>query len=158
LSPESDLLTRDSATTTSDPPKVVVGVDGSESSLRALRWAAGQAALMGLPLEVVTAWTFPDHPAPLDVPVRVDNLDSLIDQALVELDDIVDGAIPTNQREHVCTRVIRGDAAHVLLQEAEGAALLVVGTRGRREIERLLLGSVSDRCVKQSHCPVTVVP
>ena len=152
-------MSRDSeATTTSEPPKVVVGVDGSESSLRALRWAAGQAALMGLPLEVVTAWTFPEHPAPLDVPVRVENLDSLLDQALVKLDAIVDGTIPADQRARVCARVIRGDATHVLLHEAEGAALLVVGTRGRREIERLLLGSVSDRCLRQSHCPVTVVP
>jgi nucleotide-binding universal stress UspA family protein len=138
--------------------KVVVGVDGSESSLRALCWAADQATLMGLPLEVVTAWTFPEHPAPLDVPVRADRLDSLIDDARVKLDQVVDGTVPANQRPHVCTRVVRGDAAHVLLREAEGAALLVVGTRGRREMERLLLGSVSDRCVKQSRCPVTVVP
>jgi nucleotide-binding universal stress UspA family protein len=152
-------MSRDAeGTTTSEPPKVVVGVDGSESSLRALRWAADQAALMSLPLEVVTAWTFPEHPAPLDVPVHVENLDSLIDQALVKLEAIVDGTIPAEQRAHVCARVIRGDATHVLLDEAEGAALLVVGTRGRREIQRLLLGSVSDRCIKQSRCPVTVVP
>lgn len=149
----------DSGTTT--PPeqtKVVVGVDGSESSLRALRWAADQATLTGTPLEVVTAWTFPEHPAPLDVPVHIENLDSLIDEARRKLDEIIDRVIPADQRARVCARVIRGDAARILLHEAEGAALLVVGTRGRREMERILLGSVSDRCVKQSHCPVTVVP
>lgn len=145
------------ASGSSERSKVVVGVDGSEPSLRALRWAADQAALMGIPLEVVTAWTFPEHPAPLDVPVHIENLDSL-DAASRKLDEIVHGAIPADQRASVCTRVVRGDAAHVLLHEAEGAALLVVGTRGRREMERLLLGSVSDRCIKQSHCPVTVVP
>lgn len=141
-----------------EPAKVVVGIDGSEPSLRALRWASDQATLMGIPLEVVTAWTFPEHPAPLDVPVHIENLDSLIDAASRKLDEIVRGAIPADQRARVCTRVIRGDAAHVLLHEAEGAALLVVGTRGRREMERILLGSVSDRCIKQSQCPVTVVP
>lgn len=146
------------AGTTSEEPKVVVGVDGSEPSLRALRWAAHQAALTGIPLEVVTAWTFPEHPAPLDVPVHIDNLDSLIDAARVKLDEIVERVIPAHERGHVCTRVVRGDAADVLLREAERASLLVVGTRGRREMERLLLGSVSDHCVKQSHCPVTVVP
>jgi nucleotide-binding universal stress UspA family protein len=152
-------MSRDAeAGTTSDGPKVVVGVDGSESSLRALRWAADQATLMGIPLEVVTAWTFPERPAPLDVPIHIENLDSLIDEAQAQLDEIVDDAIPASRREHVRTRVIRGDAPQVLLHEAEGATLLVVGTRGRRELERLLLGSVSDRCVRQSHCPVTVVP
>ena len=138
--------------------KVVVGVDGSASSLRALRWAADQARLMGSPLEVITAWTFPDHPAPLDVPVHLENLDHLIDEARSKLDHIIDDVIPASQRARVSARVIKGDAARVLLDEAEGAALLVVGTRGRREMERLLLGSVSDRCVKQSRCPVTVVP
>jgi nucleotide-binding universal stress UspA family protein len=138
--------------------KVVVGVDGSASSLRALWWAADMASLMGSPLEVVTAWTFPDHPAPLDVPVHIENLDHLIDEARSKLDRIIDDVIPPSQRAHVSAKVIKGDAARVLLDEAEGAALLVVGTRGRREMERLLLGSVSDRCVKQSHCPVTVVP
>jgi nucleotide-binding universal stress UspA family protein len=113
---------------------------------------------MGIPLEVVAAWTFPEHPAPLDVPVHVDNLDSIMTDADVKLNQIVAATIPPDKRQHVCARVIRGDAAHVLLQEAEGAALLVVGTRGRRGMDRLLLGSVSDRCVKQAHCPVTVVP
>jgi nucleotide-binding universal stress UspA family protein len=113
---------------------------------------------MGIPLEVVAAWTFPEHPAPLDVPVRIDNLDSVIDDARVKLDHIITTTIPANQRKDVHAKVIRGEATHVLMHEAETAALLVVGTRGRREMDRLLLGSVSDRCVKQSHCPVTVVP
>ena len=139
-------------------PVVVVGVDGSAPSLRALRWAAAQATLMGIPLDVVTAWTFPEHPAPLDVPVHIENLDHLVDEARTKLNQIIHEVVPANQRAHVSAKVIRGDAAHVLLEEAEGAALLVIGTRGRRDMERLLLGSVSDRCIKQSPCPVTVVP
>ena len=159
MNPEGDLEGRSSgATATAERPKIVVGVDGSASSLRALRWAVDQAALTGLPLEVVTAWTFPEHPAPLDVPVHLENLDTLIDEARLKLEHIVDDAVTPSQRDQVEARVVRGDAAHVLLVEAEGAALLVIGTRGRRELERILLGSVSDQCVKQSHCPVTVVP
>ena len=47
--------------------RVTVGVDGSESSIRALQWAARQAHWMGATLEVVTAWTFPEGPAPLGI-------------------------------------------------------------------------------------------
>jgi len=144
--------------TAAERQKVVVGVDGSESSLRALRWAARHADRVGAPLEVVTAWTFPEHPAPLDVPIQLQNLDDLMDEARAKLDEIVADAVPPGQRGSVSTRVIRGNAGQVLLAEAESASLLVVGTRGRGEMERLVLGSVSDRCVRHSSVPVTVVP
>ena len=51
--------------------RIVVGVDGSEPSIRALQWAARQAEWSGATLEVLTAWTFPEHPAPLGIVVRV---------------------------------------------------------------------------------------
>jgi nucleotide-binding universal stress UspA family protein len=138
--------------------KVVVGVDGSEPSLRALRWAARQATWTAAPLEVVTAWTFPDQPAPLDVPVHVENLDRLVEEAQVKLDQIVADEVPTQQRKRTNAKVVRGNAVQVLLDEASDAALLVVGSSGRGAVQKFLLGSVSERCIRRQPCPVTVVP
>ncbi len=138
-------------------PRVVVGVDGSESSLEALRWAARQASWMGLPLEVVTAWTFPEHPAPLGLVPEVPWPNELIAQARARLDQIVCDVVPEDQRRLVRAKVVRGAAAQVLLAEAQSAALLVVGSRGRSAFEEFLLGSVSERCVRHAQCPVVVI-
>ena len=136
---------------------VVVGVDGSESSLRALVWAARQATWMGAPLEVVTAWDFPEHPTPLGVVPEVPWQEELMAQAQVKLEEIVRTWVPAGRPEEVRTVVIRGSAAHVLLDASSRAALLVVGREGRGGIEELLLGSVSERCVRHAPCPVVVV-
>jgi nucleotide-binding universal stress UspA family protein len=135
---------------------VVVGVDGSEQSLRALRWAHRQASLMGAPLDVVTAWTFPETPAPLGIPVHVPYQEQLVAQAHTRLDEIVAEVLP--ERRQVRTRVLPGGAAAVLLAEARSASLLVVGTRGEGFFDHLLIGSVSERCVRHAPCPVVVVP
>ncbi|GAA4990113.1 hypothetical protein GCM10025734_16780 [Kitasatospora paranensis] len=54
-------------------------------------------------------------------------------------------------------RLVRGNAADVLLAAAEGADLLVVGSRGRGTFARALLGSVSQRCAMHAPCPVVIV-
>jgi nucleotide-binding universal stress UspA family protein len=137
--------------------RVVVGVDGSEPSLRALHWASRQAAWMGVPLEVVTAWAFPEHAAPLGIVAHVPWQEDLMEEARVKLDEIVATTLPDEGREHVEAKVIRGGAAQVLLEEAEGADLLVVGSKGRGAFSELVLGSVSERCVRHATCPVVVV-
>jgi nucleotide-binding universal stress UspA family protein len=137
--------------------KIVVGVDGSETSLRALRWAARQAGWTGGTLEVVTAWTFPEQPAPLGIVAHVPWQEDLMAEARDELDRLVGEAVPEGERDHVHTKVVRGGAADVLLAEADEAELLVVGSRGRGAFEGLLLGSVSERCVHHARCPVVVV-
>lgn len=139
------------------PGPVVVGVDGSEPSLRALRWAAHQAAVAGSTLDVVTAWTFPEHAAPLGVVPKVPWPEELLAQAQEALDRLLDEVLPDRDKDRVHAKVIRGPAAPVLLDAARDAALLVVGTRGRSEFEELLLGSVSDNCVRHAGCPVVVV-
>lgn len=137
---------------------VVVGVDGSAPSLRALQWAARQASWMHVPLEVVTAWTFPESPAPLDIEIKLPPIqEELLVQARGELDEIVRGVVPPSEQTVVHTKVIKGSAAHVLLAEAQGGALLVVGRRGCGLFEHALTGSVSERCVRHALCPVTVV-
>lgn len=138
--------------------KVVVGVDGSEPSLRALRWAARQATWTAAPLEVVTAWTFPEQRAPLDVAVHVENLDRLVDEAQAKLEQIVADEVPAQQRKRTGVKVVRGNAVRVLLDEASDAALLVVGSSGHGAVQEFFLGSVSERCIRHQECPVTVIP
>lgn len=138
--------------------RVVVGVDGSESSLHALRWAARQATLMGVPLQVVTAWDFPERPAPLGIVAEVPWQDALMDEARSKLDEIVTATLADEpQPAHVGAEVIRGAPAQVLLDEVREGDLLVVGNRGRRALAEFLLGSVSERCVRHASCPVAVI-
>jgi nucleotide-binding universal stress UspA family protein len=137
--------------------RVVVGVDGSESSLRALRWAARNAELTGSVLEVTTAWTFPEHAAPLGLVVRVPWQEELMAQAREALDAIIERELPGCDRARVRGQVIRGSAAAVLLEASRDADLLVVGNRGRGAFAEVLLGSVSEHCVRHGLCPVVVV-
>ena len=141
------------------PPitRIVVGVDGSEPSVRALQWAARQAEWSGATLEVLTAWTFPEHPAPLGIEVHVPWPDELIAQARVKLDEVIRDSLPNIDPQRVHARVIRGGAVPVLLDAARNADLLVVGSHGRGAMAELLLGSVSDRCVRHAGCAVVVV-
>jgi nucleotide-binding universal stress UspA family protein len=137
--------------------RVVVGVDGSESSLRALHWAARDAELRGAVLEVVTAWTFPEHAAPLGLIVRVPWPEDLMAQAREALDTLIERELPGRDKARVHAQVIRGSAAAVLLEAARDADLLVVGNRGRGAFADLLLGSVGEHCARHAVCPVVVV-
>ena len=135
---------------------IVVGVDGSEASLDALRWAARQARLTGAPLLAVTAWAFPEHPTPFgivpDLPLPPDELD----RVRARLDEATRAVVGPDEVD-LRTDVVPGDAAAVLLRAAEEAQLLVVGNRGRGTFAGVLLGSVTARVVHHAPCPVVVV-
>ena len=88
--------------------RIVVGVDGSEPSIRALQWAARQAEWSGATLEALTVWTFPEHPAPLGLEIHVPWPDELIAQARVKLDEVIGDALPNIDPQRVIARVIRG--------------------------------------------------
>ena len=137
--------------------RIVVGVDGSEPSIRALRWAARQAESSGATLEVVTAWTFPEHPAPLGIVVHVPWPEELMAEARIKLDEVIRGSLTNIDPRRVHAQVIRGSAVPVLLDAARDADLLVVGSHGGGAVAELLLGSVSDRCVRHAGCSVVVV-
>lgn len=134
--------------------RVVVGVDGSEQSVRALQWAAREAERRGAVLEVVAAWNsqYRDLWVPSDPPGG-DHLAPLHH----EVDRLVAAVVgdpPSVKTEAV---VVDGHPARVLVERAEGADLLVVGNRGRGGVSGALLGSVSLHCVAHSPCPVVVV-
>jgi nucleotide-binding universal stress UspA family protein len=134
--------------------RVVVGVDGSASSLRALRWAADQARRTGNRLVVVTTWEFPTTygwvpPYPPDFDPGGDARRLLQEAVASELGDD-----PGVEVELV---VEEGHAAPVLVQQAKDATLLVVGSRGHGGFAGMLLGSVSEHCVHHAACPVIVI-
>lgn len=133
--------------------RIVVGVDGSSSSADALRWAANQAALTGGELHVITAW----HLAAAYgyVPVGPDfdwerDGESMLDQ-------MIEKAVSTDRRVEIHKQVMQGHPAQVLLDAADGAQLLVVGSRGHGGFTGMLLGSVSQHLVAHARCPVVVV-
>ncbi len=139
-------------------PRIVAGVDGSEPSLAALRWAVRQAELIGATVEAVIAWHYPLIPVPVGpAPAAV------IDPAVFEkaADRTVTEAIHTvagsGSNVHVSAQVREGNAAQVLIDAAEGANLLVVGSRGHGGFTEALLGSVSQHCVHHAPCPVVIL-
>ena len=130
--------------------RVIVGVDGSEASRRALRWAADYAAAMGAPLEAIAVW---------EMPATYGWVTSARDEtptqaALSGLESVIAEVVGTSP--HVATTVASGHAAHVLVEASKRADLLVLGSRGMDGFKGMLLGSVSNYCVHHADCPVVV--
>jgi nucleotide-binding universal stress UspA family protein len=139
---------------------IVVGVDGSEGSKRAIEWAAAEARLRRTPLKLVSAW-YP--PAALYGgmgwgPMDGEFIDDLRTLAQRRLEDTCSELSTQLAGIEVERSVIEGAAATVLLDAATEAELLVVGTRGHGGFTGLLLGSVSQQCAHHSPCPVVIVP
>ena len=135
---------------------IVCGVDGSEPSQRALRWAIGQASLTGASLRAVISWEFPAFYTWEGGPLPQDDFSQ---DARVSLDESVDAAVQEPQASQVpIEREVRhGHAAQALLEASDGAELLVVGSRGHGTFYAALLGSVSQRCAVYARCPVVIV-
>ena len=140
-----------------DRSSIVVGVDGSSGSRKALAWAAAEAATHGSELVVLNVWehtlmppagsvSVSEHYVPDDSQRTADDLVRVIKE---ELGD--EPAVP------VQPRVKQGSPARILIEESEAADLLVVGTRGHGGFAGLVLGSVSQHVAAYAKCPVTVV-
>ncbi|MFG3204168.1 universal stress protein [Streptomyces sp. NPDC048192] len=141
-----------------DAGRIVVGVDGSDSSKQALRWAVRQAELTEGVVEAVTAWDFPQFHGALGwLPPSSSDEAALRDRARQELTDTVAETVGPQPRVEVRTEVRYGAPAGVLLDAARDASLLVVGSRGRGGFTGLLLGSVAQHCTQHAACPVVVV-
>ncbi|GAA4971029.1 universal stress protein [Kineococcus glutinatus] len=138
---------------------IVVGVDGSDSSRAALRWAYDEAAHHGASLTAVAAW----HPPalPMTPPYGAVPPEGYGDQPRQEALDLLDrftGALaPRTPAVDVRTSVEEGNPAAVLIERSGEADLLVVGSRGHGGFAGMLLGSVSQHLVAHAHCPVVVV-
>jgi len=138
---------------------IVVGVDGSEGSKRALQWAVDEARLRGARLTLVRAW-YPsaalygfgfgliDAEAVGDLRILAQKQ---LDEIRAENADLLEGI-------DVECRVVEDLPANALLAAARDADLLVVGTRGHGGFAGLLLGSVSAHCAHHTPCPLVIVP
>jgi nucleotide-binding universal stress UspA family protein len=139
--------------TAADDPRIVVGVDGSDSALAALRWAVRQAKLTGARVEAISAWHYPTTYGWQEDGIAVD-FEGIARQVLSAALTAVDGLEPGVA---VLPQLAEGFPAEVLLDAAKGADLLVLGRRGRGGFASALIGSVSLHCVLHAHCPVLVL-
>jgi nucleotide-binding universal stress UspA family protein len=137
---------------------VVVGHDGSACSTEALVWAAALAERAGWPLHVVRAWRMVSAPQPPTwEPGYVPPMADYEQAVLVDLRSDVAAALGAERGGAVSCHVAHTAPVSALVEAAERADVLVVGSRGRGGFAGLLLGSVSDQCVRHAPCPVTVV-
>ena len=135
----------------SSVPVIVVGVDGSPSSQRAVRWAAQQAKLTGATVRAVSSWRWPNYIT--IVPPGVD----LASDTRRTLDEVLQEALAGTEDLSITRHVIEGPPGPALLTQAQDATLLVVGAQGRAAFPGMLLGSVAEYCVRHGSCPVVVV-
>lgn len=139
--------------------RIVVGVDGSTGSRAALRWAIRQAELTDSSVEAVIAWQFPAGGAGYGLAPMVSEgtvgyyAELAAKQLQSAIADTVDPACPVA----ITPTVGEGAAAAVLLEVADGADLLVVGSRGHGGFAGMLLGSVSQHCARHARCPVAII-
>jgi nucleotide-binding universal stress UspA family protein len=144
---------------------IVVGVDGSNASKAALRWAAEEARLRGARLQAVyvfehsPSWQMYGYSAEIAaIPVSAmpddqhsrELAQSLVDRLVADLGDL---GVEVEAIAHEDRR-----PAHALVERSRDADLLVVGSRGRGGFAGLVLGSVSQQCAQHASCPVVVMP
>lgn len=139
---------------------IIVGVDGSGHSHRALEWAAREAALRRSALTVVTVhqpiagWAAGPVVYPFDDGATAQSARELAER---ETDEALKG-IGDQLPAEVTVHAVDGLPAEELLRAADGAEMLVVGSRGAGGFARLLMGSVSTQVTHHANCPVVVIP
>jgi nucleotide-binding universal stress UspA family protein len=135
---------------------ILVGVDGSRGSRKALTWAAAEAAEHGADLTVLRVWEHILPPPAGDSPPP-GNVPDMSGEVADELVQIIKEELGDNPPVLAQPQVKQGRPAEVLIEESAKADLLVVGTRGRGGFAGLVLGSVSQHVAAYAQCPVTVV-
>jgi len=138
---------------------IIVGVDGSGHSQRALRWAMNEAAIRHVPLTVLTVHeairgyysgvaVYPDDPARTEQARQAAQAET--DKVLADLD----GPRP----DSVTVKAVHGFPVEALIEASKDADVVVLGSRGAGGFTRLMLGSTAGQVVEHAHCPVLIVP
>jgi len=138
---------------TTETRPILVGVDGSPTSLEAPRTAARLGAALDLPVRAVTTWVIDPVLAgyvPVDTTGPEETARAILDQSVAAA---FDGEPPVDLQADL----VYGPAAPTLVEESRTASMLVVGSRGLGGFRGMLLGSVSQTCVQHAHCPVLVI-
>ena len=135
--------------------RIVVGVDGSETARDALQWAVDEARQRNATVEAIYVWHQPfatgfAEMGELDIEQFARDAQQILDAVVDSVDAA--GIAPVERK------LVTGGAASALVAEAKGAALLVVGSRGRGGFTGLLLGSVSQQVAHHAPCPVVIIP
>ena len=140
-------------------PGIVVGVDGSGHSQRALEWAMNEAVVRHLPLTVLTV-----HPAivgytggVLTTPQDVELTEQTESAVKTETDKVLAG-LNGPHPESVTVKAVHGFPVEELVNAGKEADMIVLGSRGVGGFTRLMLGSTADQVVRHAHCPVLIVP
>ena len=138
--------------------RVLVGVDGSEGSRRALRYGADEAEAHGAQLTVLTAYTVPAPPVTIGyAQPRWRDVDAWREDAENLVTDSINGTLGEVPDVKITTEVVEGSAARALIDASQTSDLLVVGTSGHGGFAGMLLGSVSQHVAAHAGCPVAVV-
>lgn len=133
--------------------RIIVGVDGSEASIAALREAQRIAVPLGAPVTATAFWEFPRM---YDGYVAM-GITGFKEAAADVLKQSVETAFGPNVPANVATQLVHGHPRDGLIEASRNARMVVVGRRGHGGFGGLLLGSVSSACVAHAHCPVLVV-
>lgn len=139
----------------SQSTRIVVGVDGSPSSVAALKWAFDQAVRTGSVIEAVCAWHYPNTygvAVPDDTDYR-----ALAEETVAKAITAARNADHAYDSVPVRPIVVKAQPAQALLEQAKGATLLVAGFRGHGGLSEALLGSVSQHVLHHAPCPVVIV-
>lgn len=141
--------------------RIVVGVDGSEASRLALRWAAQEARLRNATLHVVHAWSAPyDVPGPTPLMEARYSADTAGNERRMA-EDLVErelGAISGHLAGIPVERDLTdASAAEALLKAAETSELLVLGSSRHGTLADVILGAVGQECIRHARCPVVTV-
>jgi nucleotide-binding universal stress UspA family protein len=140
--------------------EIIVGIDGSVHSRRALEWAAREAAIRRTPLTVLAvqqavagywggAVAYPGDQAMTEQSLKA---------AQQETDEVLEQLVAESRPPRVTVRAVTGIPAEALLNAAADADMIVVGSRGAGGFRKLLMGSVSSQVTHHAHCPVVVIP
>jgi len=140
--------------------RIVVGVDGSAASVVALRTAARLAALTGASIDALGVWELSfaygygeahAHGAGMQTGWSPEH------DADKQLTATVDEAFGADRPAGLRTSLLSGNPAKRILEHAQGASLIVLGSRGHGPFAGLMLGSVSTKCAAAAPCPVLIV-
>jgi nucleotide-binding universal stress UspA family protein len=143
---------------TSGHGEIAVGVDGSPAGADAIGFAFEEAAVRGVRLRALLAWTHPVSAGPGDMLPLVYDREILAADERRLLAESLAGWRAKYPDVEVVAEAVRGRAARVLAEASAHADLLVVGSRGRGGFTGLLLGSVGQAMLLRAHCPVAIVP
>ena len=141
-------------------PGIIVGIDGSVHSRRALQWALNEASIRHAPLTVLTVnqAVAGYSGSAVGYPGDEERTEKARDAAQEETDRVLEMTGTGSRPPSVTVRAVSGLPSEALLDAAADADMIVVGSRGAGGFRRLLMGSVSTQVSSHAHCPVVVIP